>query len=72
MINSADEVGNTPLHVAIDVAHDRESAELALYLAAQGARMDAENSAGLTPLAAAGGNSAMLQSAAAGEMEVDM
>lgn len=62
---AADENGDTAMHVAVEFATDRPSAQAAFQLAAKGAALQAKNKAGQTPISLAGENADALQAAAA-------
>jgi ankyrin repeat protein len=56
--------GNTPMHVAVEAAQDRTSAQSAFLLASKGTPLQAENKEGQTPLSLAGENADSLKAAA--------
>jgi ankyrin repeat protein len=61
-VNSANPVGNTPLHLAAQQGAN----EIVKLLAAQGAKLDAKNKAGLTPVDFAMGKGGPIQGARGG------
>jgi ankyrin repeat protein len=71
-LTETDTQGNTPLHVAVDVATDRAGANVAIMLVQRGAPLDVPNKEGQTPLDLAGENAALLKSAARADEQMDI
>lgn len=54
-VNAADHEGETPLHIVVGMGEDAQSTEIARFLVAHGADLEAKNKAGESPLALFGG-----------------
>jgi ankyrin repeat protein len=63
-IGAIDANGDTAMHIAVEAAQDRQSAQAAFLLAAKGAPLQVKNKDGQTPLTLAGENADALRAAA--------